>query len=167
MRSPTSKPLGSAICAVILVAGLAGPAYAAPPDGLTRVATPPSCSLGHNAQLLHGNFNGTQTLNGDWYYYTWAICSGNIGDIALAAVISLNGKQVDSGVTGFTGTPHANKGLIPIHHCAVCTGTWTMAYGQILKAAAGTVWGPPGSGCVTVSKGLYLVCVQQQTFTIV
>jgi hypothetical protein len=167
MRSPTSKLLGSALCAVILVAGMAVPASASPRSGLPLVVAPPSCSLGHNAQLLNGTFNGTQTVNGDWYYYTWAICSGNVGDIALAAVISLNGTQVDSGVTGFTGTPHANKGLIPIHHCAVCTGTWSMAYGQILKAPAGTAWGPPGAGCITVSSGLYLVCVQTQSFNIV
>ncbi|MDP9074757.1 MAG: hypothetical protein M3N98_11390 [Actinomycetota bacterium] len=161
-----SRLLGSAVCVVVLVAGLAAPAYASPRAGLIQAATSPNCSLNHNSALLNSQFVNGATVTGDWYYYTWVICSGNVGDIALAGLVDLNGQRVDSAFTGFTGLPHANKFLVPVHHCAPCTGTWTMSFGQILQSPAGFAWGTPGPGCITLSKGLYLLCVEQQTFTI-
>jgi hypothetical protein len=157
MRSRSFTMLVAVGLIGLVVAG-AAPAGATPRAPATTV---PTCSIATPHGLIGSSFLNGKTVNGTWYYAVGVVCNANVGDIALYDEIDYQGMKVESHTKGFTGTPHSqdNEGYFPVP-CAVCSGTWTFVTGEILKAPAGFTWVSSG-GCVALSSGLYLFCVQQ------
>jgi hypothetical protein len=155
---------------VVLVTGAAPAAGAA---GLVRVAgvgrvtvAGPTCNITDPENITGVSFVNNQFVNGTWNYATGVSCNLRVADIALFEQLNLNGTKVDSKLKNFTGVPHSSDAILSQHACAVCNGTWTFLWGQIIEAQSGVMFTSAPTGCVTLQNGLFLVCVETKTVTI-
>jgi hypothetical protein len=152
-----------ALLSTVLV-GVAAPAGAAGTARVVAAAT--MCHIYDPENITGSMFVNNQIVNGTWNYATGVQCPFKVADMALYEQLNRNGTKVDSMLKNFNGVARQADAILSEYHCAVCNGTWTFTWGQILKAPVGLTWASPPSGCITEQNGLYLACVQTTSVTL-
>ena len=155
---------------VVLVTGVAAPAGAAGQAGASGLGgvtvAGPTCNITAPENITGVSFVNNQFVNGTWNYAAGVSCDLRVADIALFEQLNLNGTKVDSKLKNFTGVPRRSDAILSQHACAVCNGTWTFLWGEIIQAQSGVLFTTPPTGCVILRNGLFLVCVETKTVTL-